>query len=292
MREYFNQITLELFKHIKTNELLVINFDAEVSSFVRFNKAKIRQAGTVRQISVTLSLSNNENKNLKSSIRLNGDISKDISILIKSINYLRRELPELPKDPYMLFSRSNNSTEITGIDKKVNDQEILDYILSKSKNNDMVGIYSSGYIYTALATSLGQTNWHSNYSFSFDFSIYNNNNNAIKLNYSSKRWDKSEFDRIFDSGLNKLKILSKTSKKIGTGSYTVYLEPSALSEIIDMMAWGGFSYKSNKIGTVHFIFYIRMRNHYIKVYPLMKISKMVSQQTLTLKVLSSLRRYQ
>ncbi len=249
MREYFNQITLELFKHIKTNELLVINFDAEVSSFVRFNKAKIRQAGTVRQISVTLSLSNNENKNLKSSIRLNGDISKDISILIKSINYLRRELPELPKDPYMLFSRSNNSTEITGIDKKVNDQEILDYILSKSKNNDMVGIYSSGYIYTALATSLGQTNWHSNYSFSFDFSIYNNNNNAIKLNYSSKRWDKSEFDRIFDSGLNKLKILSKTSKKIGTGSYTVYLEPSALSEIIDMMAWGGFSYKSNKIGT-------------------------------------------
>ena len=156
----------------------------------------------------------------------------------------------------------------------------------------MVGIYSSGYIYTALATSLGQTNWHSNYSFSFDFSIYNNNNNAIKLNYSSKRWDKSEFDRIFDSGLNKLKILSKTSKKIGTGSYTVYLEPSALSEIIDMMAWGGFSYKSNKIGTSPLHLYIRMRNHYIKVYPLMKISKMVSQQTLTLKVLSSPRRYQ
>ena len=37
----------------------------------------------------------------------------------KSINYLRRELMCLPKEsPYMLFSRSNNSTEITGIDKK------------------------------------------------------------------------------------------------------------------------------------------------------------------------------
>lgn len=249
MKDYFNQIVNELFKNIKSNELLIINFDAEVSSFVRFNKAKIRQAGNVNQISMTLSLSNNENKNLKSVIRLSGDYKRDLSILIKSINYLRRELPELPKDPYMLFSKSNNSTEISSEERGVEDEQVIDYILSKSNNYDMVGIYSSGYIYTALATSVGQTNWHSNYSFSFDFSLYNENNSAIKLNYSSKKWSQNEFDRIFDDGLIKLNILSKPSENISTGNYSVYLEPSALNELVDMMAWGGFSYKANKIGT-------------------------------------------
>ena len=82
-----------------------------------------------------------------------------------------------------------------------------------------------------------------------DYSIYNENNNAIKLNYSSKKWSDNEFELNLDKGREKLSILSKPSKTIEKGEYTVYLEPSALNEIIDMMSWGGFSYKANKIGT-------------------------------------------
>ena len=66
MREYFERITAELFKNIKSNELLIVNFDAEESNFVRLNKAKIRQAGSVKQISMTLSLSYKDKRNLKS----------------------------------------------------------------------------------------------------------------------------------------------------------------------------------------------------------------------------------
>ena len=66
MREYFEKITKELFKNISNNEILIVNFDAEESTFVRLNKARIRQAGNVKQISITLSLSNKEKRNLKS----------------------------------------------------------------------------------------------------------------------------------------------------------------------------------------------------------------------------------
>ena len=249
MREYFEKITKELFKNINSKEILIVNFDAEESTFVRLNKAKIRQAGDVKQISVTLSLLNKEKRNLKSSIRLNGSIDRDISTLIKTLNYLKRELPDLPKDPYLMYSNSIHSTSVSEDKSSIDDREILDYIISSANGLDLVGIYSSGYIYTGFANSLGQTNWHSNFSFSFDYSVYNKNNNAIKLNYSSKKWDKSKYDIILDNGLKKLEILSNPTKKIETGQYTVYLEPSALNEIIDMMAWGGFSYKSNKIGT-------------------------------------------
>ena len=249
MREYFENVTRELFKNIKSTELLIINFDAEESKFVRLNKGKIRQAGSVKQISMTLSLSTKDKRNLKSYVRLNGSFERDISTLIKTLNYLRRELPDLPKDPYMMFSTSVHSTEITSEKQSTSDEVILEHILNSATKLDLVGIFSSGSIYTGLANSLGQKNWHEDYSFSFDYSIYNKNNNAIKLNYSSKKWNKDDYDFILNKGIEKLAILSNTEKKITTGEYRVYLEPSALNEIIDMMAWGGFSYKSNKIGT-------------------------------------------
>ena len=249
MKDYFQRIVLELFKNIQKDEFLIINFDAEESNFVRLNKARIRQPGNVRQISMSLSLSNRDKRNLKSFVRLNGDFNRDLATLIKTLNYLRRELPDLPKDPYLLFSKSVQSTEICDIEKTINDEENLDYIFSKVSGLDLVGIYSSGYIYTGLANSLGQLNWHSDYSFSFDYSIYNENNNAIKLNYSSKNWINDDFDYILNQGIEKLQILSQPPRSIKKGEYTVYLEPSALNEVIDMMSWGGFSYKANKIGT-------------------------------------------
>ena len=249
MKDYFQRIVLELFKNIQKDEFLIINFDAEESNFVRLNKARIRQPGNVRQISMSLSLSNRNKRNLKSFVRLNGDFNRDLATLIKTLNYLRRELPDLPKDPYLLFSKSVQSTEICDIEKTINDEENLDYIFSKVSGLDLVGIYSSGYIYTGLANSLGQFNWHSDYSFSFDYSIYNENNNAIKLNYSSKNWINDDFDYILNQGIEKLQILSQPPRSIKKGEYTVYLEPSALNEVIDMMSWGGFSYKANKIGT-------------------------------------------
>ena len=65
MKEYFQSIVKELFKNIQSDEFLIINFDAEESSFVRLNKGKIRQPGSVKQISVSLSLSNREKRKPK-----------------------------------------------------------------------------------------------------------------------------------------------------------------------------------------------------------------------------------
>ena len=72
--------------------------------------------------------------------------------------------------------------------------------------------------------------------FSFDYSIYESNN-AIKLNYSSKNWNNDDFDINLEQGIKKLSILSKPLRTIKKGEYTVYLEPSALNEILDMMSW-------------------------------------------------------
>ncbi len=75
MREYFEKITKELFKNISNNEILIVNFDAEESTFVRLNKARIRQAGNVKQISITLSLSKKDKKNEKDKKNLDKEMT-------------------------------------------------------------------------------------------------------------------------------------------------------------------------------------------------------------------------
>ena len=108
MKDYFQRIVLELFKNIQKDEFLIINFDAEESNFVRLNKARIRQPGNVRQISMSLSLSNRDKRNLKSFVRLNGDFNRDLATLIRTLNYLRRELQIFLRiHTYYFQNRSN-----------------------------------------------------------------------------------------------------------------------------------------------------------------------------------------
>ena len=83
MKEYFHKISVALFKNIHKDEFLILNFDAEESNFIRLNRAKIRQPGNVRQISISLSLSNRNKRNLKSYLRLNGNFDKDLQHSLK-----------------------------------------------------------------------------------------------------------------------------------------------------------------------------------------------------------------
>ena len=99
MKSYFKKVSEYLINSLESNEILILNFDAEQTDFVRFNHAKIRQAGNVDQATLTLSLVY-KRKSLNSVIRLSLDYPKDSVLLLRTLCYLRREIPELPQDPY------------------------------------------------------------------------------------------------------------------------------------------------------------------------------------------------
>ena len=108
MKSYFKKVSEYLFNSLESNEILILNFDAEQTDFVRFNHAKIRQAGNVDQATLTLSLVY-KRKSLHSVIRLSLDYQKDSVLLLRTLCYLRREIPELPQDPYLMYERNLNS---------------------------------------------------------------------------------------------------------------------------------------------------------------------------------------
>ena len=248
MRDYFKKISELLFNNLESNEILILNIDAEKTDFIRFNHAKIRQAGNVNQVTLTLTMIF-KRKTLTSIIRLSTDFKKDSLLLRRTLSYLRREIPELPSDPYLIFEKNINSFENDHTNNSLNNYEITDNILEGFKSLDMVGILSSGSIIKGFSNSLGQFNWHESESFNFDWSTYAKTGKAIKQNYSDQAWNQKTFDSLLLETKQKLKVIDNKEQIINPGDYKVYLSPSALNEIIDMMSWGGFSYKANKIGT-------------------------------------------
>ncbi len=247
MKDYFKRISEFLFNQLNNSELLILNFDAEQTDFIRFNKGKIRQAGNVHQINLIINLIF-KHKTLRTSIRLSTDFERDSKPLINILNFLRREIVELPKDPYLMYEKHQNSTNKT-MQNNIDTHLITDIIIDKFKSLDMVGVLSSGNIIKGFSNSLGQKNWHESTSFNFDWSVYSKNGKAVKQNYSDQKWDQNIFNRLFLECIQKLNVIDYKEQKITPGEYKAYLSPSALNEIIDMMSWGGFSYKANKIGS-------------------------------------------
>lgn len=248
MKSYFKKVSEYLFNSLESNEILILNFDAEQTDFVRFNHAKIRQAGNVDQATLTLSLVY-KRKSLNSVIRLSLDYQKDSVLLLRTLCYLRREIPELPQDPYLMYERNLNSFDRETKNKPLDSFNITDSILQGCHSLDMVGILSTGAIMKGFSNSLGQFNWHESQSFNFDWSMYTDTGKAIKQNYSDQVWDQNIFSSLLDESKQKLQVIDNKEQTIQPGEYRVYLSPSALNEIVDMLSWGGFSYKANKIGS-------------------------------------------
>lgn len=254
MKSYFQKISDYLFNSLESNEILILNFDAEQTDFVRFNHAKIRQAGNVNQATLTLSLVY-KRKSLNSIIRLSLDYEKDTVLLLRTLYYLRREIPELPQDPYLMYERNLNSFDIETNNQSLDSFIITNSILEGCHSLDMVGILSTGRIMKGFSNSLGQFNWHESQSFNFDWSMYTDTGKAIKQNYSDQIWNQNTFSSLLEECKQKLNVIDNQEQTIKPGEYRVYLSPSALNEIVDMLSWGGFSYKANKIGSspLHFM---------------------------------------
>ena len=247
MQNYFKKISDLLFNALESSEILILNFDAEETDFVRYNKSKIRQAGRVHQVSLDINLIK-KGKTLRSSLRLSTEFNKDKTLLVRTLFFLRREVNELPKDPYLIYEKNINSSNLID-DQGLNAQDMSSRILDISSSHDMVGILSSGKIVKGFANSLGQFNWHESDSFNFDWSLYDDNGKAVKQNYADRKWNQDTFTRLYAESAQQLSVISNDEQRVEPGSYRVYLSPSALNEIIDMMSWGGFSYKANKIGS-------------------------------------------
>lgn len=235
MQNYFYSLSDALFKKLHGNEQLLLSFEGEDSDFIRLNHNKIRQAGCVAQRRISLDLIEGM-RHAEANIDLSGDSNQDLEQLSKILGKLRQQRIFLPDDPYLFFATDINNSEYQHDSEVIDSHDAIEQILHTANGMDLVGIFANGIQYSGFASSMGQRNWHSNANFNFDWSCYHTQDKAVKSNYAGFTWQQDKLTTNMENIKRQLADISKPAKTIPPGKYHAYLAPSAVNEIISLMA--------------------------------------------------------
>jgi len=245
MRELFYQYADAMNETLTGDEVLLTCYDGEQSDFVRFNRSLIRQPGSVTQREMSLRLIDGK-RHISSSISLSGQPEIDQPKLAGALDQLREDLPNVPEDPYLLYSTEIRSGEEIHDCTLPPADEAVGAVLDAGAGRDMVGIYAGGAIEAGFANSLGQKNWFSRPSFNTDWCFYHQKDKAVKASYAGFAWDDSLFARKVETARGQLDVLGLDPKTIDPGEYRVFLAPAAVREVMQMLCWGGFGLKDHR----------------------------------------------
>lgn len=230
----------DVFAELKKDEELSLSMNAEDSTFIRFNEAKIRQAGSVEQGNLHFTFLKN-GRTVTAALPFSFDLEKDRTKASSLLHSLREMSALLPEDPYFspLTSRSisSNNNDYALPER----EELADLILPKLQGLDAAGLISSGPLFRACFTSKGARHWFGTGISSVDFSFYTKDQKAVKGSYASSQFSETEFSAKAQDCRKKLELLLRPSKEIGRGKYKTYFAPAAVTELLHILSWGGFS---------------------------------------------------
>ncbi|HEY5896585.1 MAG TPA: metallopeptidase TldD-related protein [Burkholderiales bacterium] len=240
MKARFFELAERLARELRAGETLLCNVSAERSDFVRFNKALVRQAGSVEQSYLNLRLVRERRQAAATLGTLEFDEAK------RMLLSLRDAIAGLPEDPWLLISEEPQSSESERRGSVAPAQEVVEQTIGAAKGRDLVGFYAGGTLYRGFANSLGQRNWHEVDSFNFDWSLYRQGDQAVKTSYAGFDWTPRAFAARMEEAGRQMEFLSLPRRTLEPGEYRAYLTPHAMNEIVGMLCWGGFSARMRK----------------------------------------------
>jgi len=242
---YFRELSDTLCAALPAGEVLLLNYQGEASDFVRLNYNKIRQAGHVRQQALQLNLIN-KGREAIATLQLSGRLKEDLKQAQSMLGRLREQLPLLPEDSHLNYATEVHNTTHHGDNKLPPPDDALEALINAAHGLDLVGAWAGGEMSNGFASSLGQFNWHSSYSFNLDWSIYHAGDKAVKQNYAGFAWNTDCLTQKISQARDTLELLGQKPKQLKPGKYRVFLTPSALNELMDLVSWGGFGLKSHR----------------------------------------------
>jgi predicted Zn-dependent protease len=239
-QQQFEALVAWLRSAIKGQEAFTLGYNAEASEFIRFNHAKVRQAGQVQQASLNLKLID-DGRHADLHLTLSGDAEVDQARLAESLQQLRDTLLLLPQDPYLLPNTDPWQISNSHNPPLPDTARVLEQISALAEGLDLVGFYAAGPLYRGFASSWGALGWHQANSFNFDWSLFHENGQAVKASYAGDNWNDAAFAQRFHQARQQLAFMGRPLRTLAPGQYRAYLAPAALDEIIGMLCWGGFS---------------------------------------------------
>lgn len=252
MRAHFETVASIVSDSLQGDEDFLLNYRAEDSTFIRFNKSAVRQPGHVKEIEVSLDLIAGR-RHAEASLNLTGDEAEDASRVRRTLGDLRAARPETPEDPYLMVNetRVDSGRAIGGAMPRA--AEIIDAVTAAGRGRDLVGFVAAGPVWSGFANARGQRNWDEASSFNADWSFYAGGDKAVKTSHAGFDWDAAAFARAAETAAGRIDALTRPPVTVKPSEYRAYLTPAALNEIMGMLSWGGFGLGAQKTRSTIFL---------------------------------------
>ena len=111
MKQRFFDLADYSIGQLRGSETLLAGFCGEASDFVRFNHARVRQAGSVTQAFLRLTLIDHDRR-LHTTLSVAFEEQSDHAAIRSAIQAMRAELPSLPVDPLLLYATEVNNSNL------------------------------------------------------------------------------------------------------------------------------------------------------------------------------------
>ena len=275
MKEYFFDISERIMNNLKEDEHITLSINGENSEFIRINNAKVRQIGTVSDAALTIELIKN-NRKIGKSFTLQCDTDKDFKLAIEHLEILRNNVDSLPEDPLCVIPKDYGSLDEEYKGNLLSSKDSIDSLLPVMQGVDLTGIWASGDVFVGNTNSSGQKNWFSTETFSLDYSLINPLKKMVKETYAGTHWNQEDYEAFVNNSKEKLKMLNVESKKIEPGSYRTYIASAGVSDLVDMLSWGGVSENAIRKGRSSFI---KMKEQQQKLSPCFSLKEDFSSGT-------------
>lgn len=243
--ERFRILGAGLFSRLRPGEILLLNHYGEDSQFIRFNRSRIRSSGHLRQRSLRLDLTG-AGRVAAADMPLSGEGEEDLARAAGLLQRLRDTLPHLPEDPFLNFATETDSTTCLGANRLPPAREAVEELIAAAAGQDLVGSLASGEMSFGFANSLGQLNWHSDFSFLADWSVHEGEETAVKQRYQGHAWEPGFVKGELAYAGETLALLKRPPRPLSPGRYRVFLAPEALLELLRVTGQDGFGLKSRR----------------------------------------------
>ncbi len=234
-----------LFARLRGNEILFVGCGVERSDFVRLNQARIRQAGAVQATGLGLTLIDGQ-RQVEGDCVLTGAADADLALTLSLLDRLRKRMGHVPDDPYLHYATEPTQSERRATATLPDSAEAVSTLLDLSRGLDLVGIWAAGDLAEGLASSIGHRHWHASRSFNLDWSCYQDRDRALKAGYAGTDWDPDQLAHRLAEQRRRLDILARPARPMEPGPVRAYLAPAAVEELLEMLAWGGFSQRDHQ----------------------------------------------
>ena len=269
MESFFKNLSNNILSNLKSGEDLMINFWGENSHFSRFNQSKIRQNGFVSDMTLSINLIISQ-RTCSVSFSLSNNIESDLKKSLAYLNILRKDIEKLPEDPFIVYPQGGESSTHNNTGDLLPAEDVVEILSPTIKNVDLAGIWASGDLFVGYANSKGLLHWFSTESFSFDYSLITESEKMVKDTFAGTHFKLDEYNALMNSSINQLKMLEKNPIKVNPGDYRTYIAPAGVSDLISMFSWNGLSEGAIRRGQSAFL---KMKNENVKLSPCFSLNE-------------------